>query len=136
MKIFTIEGAVYKALLEHCLKEIPIEACGFLSSTQAWHGSTLWPVKNEAHSPTRFLISEATVAEVLSAMAEEGERLTGLYHSHPTARPVPSARDIAYNPYPDLPYLILSLANKEGELCGYSMNEGRMEELEIKIIEE
>ncbi|MBN6185555.1 M67 family metallopeptidase [Aneurinibacillus sp. BA2021] len=133
---FNIRKTVYEALREHCWQAKPIEACGFLSGKELWHGDTLWAVENEAHSPARFLISEAAVASVLRAIAERGERLTGLYHSHPTARAIPSARDLAYHPYPDLPYFIFSLVKKEGELCGYLINKKRIEELNIAVIDE
>ena len=48
----------------------------------------------------------------MKTMRESGEELFAIYHSHPNAPAIPSARDIEQAAYPDAYYLIISLNTK------------------------
>jgi len=95
-----------------------VEACGLLSGR---HGcaETLWRMENTEKSPVAFAMDSRHILKVLQKMALKGESLVGIYHSHPTAPPLPSREDIAYAHYPEAAYLIVSLSSREPVLGCY-----------------
>jgi proteasome lid subunit RPN8/RPN11 len=104
---FKIKKNIYKNMISYCQKAIPNEACGLLSGVQAT-GSTLWKIKNEALNPNRFFMSEESIKMAVKKMDEYGEKLSGIFHSHPSSRAFPSSLDIKNNSYTQLAYIIVS----------------------------
>ena len=86
------------ALLAHCRRDLPNEACGFLAGHSGVVSQVL-PVTNELPSPTAFRTEAASTFAAFRAMREAGTELLAVYHSHPTSEPVPSRRDLAENTY-------------------------------------
>ncbi|MFD2369951.1 Mov34/MPN/PAD-1 family protein [Brevibacillus sp. GCM10020057] len=103
---------VWHEMVRHCLEERPMEACGLLSGRNGC-AETLWRMENIEKSPVAFAMDLRHVQKVLQKMALKGETLAGIYHSHPTAPPLPSLEDIAYAHYPEAAYLIVSLSSSE-----------------------
>ncbi|NOU86801.1 hypothetical protein GC102_13585 [Paenibacillus sp. LMG 31460] len=93
-----ITEELYKGLISYSLQRLPEEACGFILGGQA-HGkdeelqvSTFIPLRNIASNPrNRFEISPA---ELLPYLMDSKNPVIGLFHSHPTAPPVPSEQDL------------------------------------------
>jgi len=97
-------------ILEHCLEEKPFEACGILTGrgSQVLHA---YATDNIRRSPIYYEVDPEQQEWVLRTMAEAGEELVAIYHSHPTAAAVPSANDIRLAVhYPDAIRVIVSLA--------------------------
>ncbi len=96
-------------MLDHCLEQLPHEACGLLSG-RAGYAETIWTMENVAASPVSFRMDERQMEHVFTEIKKRGQKLVGIYHSHPTAPPVPSPLDILCASYDDVPYIIVSLA--------------------------
>lgn len=115
---------VWKEMLIHCLEERPYEACGLLSGRMG-RVETIWRMVNVDRSPVSFYMDPEQIRTVFQAIQERGEQLAGVYHSHPTAPPIPSKEDIAYATYPEAAYLIVSLANKQPTVGSYRIIDQR-----------
>lgn len=76
-------------------------------------------MENIEKSPVAFAMDARQIQKVLHKMALKGETLVGIYHSHPTAPPLPSLEDIAYAHYPEAAYLIVSLSSSAPVLGCY-----------------
>ncbi|KQX47029.1 Mov34/MPN/PAD-1 family protein [Paenibacillus sp. Root444D2] len=89
---------LYKDLHMHSLQQLPEEACGFIlggqapNKNEALQASTFIPLRNIASNPrNRFEISPV---EMLPYLMDSNNPVIGLFHSHPTAPPVPSEQDL------------------------------------------
>jgi proteasome lid subunit RPN8/RPN11 len=79
-----------------------------------------YPLPNEAASPTDFFSTGQELCDAVFAMRKAGLELLAIYHSHPTAAPVPSSRDLERNFYGDeVVHLIVSLAGPEPVVRGW-----------------
>ncbi|MDQ0874118.1 proteasome lid subunit RPN8/RPN11 [Paenibacillus sp. V4I3] len=108
-----INEELYNNLINHSLKRLPEEACGFILGGQApgkneeLQASTFIPLRNIASNPrNRFEISPV---EMLPYLMDSNNPVIGLFHSHPTAPPVPSEQDLQTLWHSIPTYWILSL---------------------------
>lgn len=90
-------------------------------------------MENVEKSPVAFAMDSRQIQKVLQKMALKGESLVGIYHSHPTAPPVPSPEDIAYAYYPEAAYLIVSLSSPQPSLGCYRICGGRAFPLRFEL---
>jgi len=100
--------SAYTKMINHCIKDKPLEACGLLSGKKKMV-QTCWPMVNILHSQNEFEIDIQQIQVGFHKMKEKGEQLVGIYHSHPTTPPYPSPNDIIYADYPEESYVIISL---------------------------
>ncbi|MFV8827455.1 Mov34/MPN/PAD-1 family protein [Alkalihalobacterium sp. APHAB7] len=132
--IFRLKKEVYKQMVEHCKNEIPLEACGLISGKNLM-GLSCWPVPNEEKSSVRFAISEDVLKDTFNNMKKKGERLTGIFHSHPTTRAYPSFYDIKNHTYPNVVYIIISLVKKEPVVNCFLIHKNReVTKLSLKLV--
>lgn len=118
---FALPLALRAELFTHARQQAPLECCGLLGghrNKNTWRARRVYQLVNEAHSTTEFLALEGLIAP-FKQMRAEGEELVGIYHSHPTTPPMPSATDLARNYYPQTPHLIISLRAPEPELAAF-----------------
>ena len=79
--------------------------------------TSIYPVANVADDPAgSFLLDAEGQIAAMKMMREAGESLRGIFHSHPFTSPDPSATDAAQAAYPDVYYLIVSLADNLPDL--------------------
>lgn len=123
----------WREMIDYCQEQLPHEACGLLSGTGG-RGERVWPVENVQHSPTAFAMDGDQLADALQKMADIGERWVAVFHSHPTAAPVPSVEDVVYAPGPETAYLIVSLAEDRPEIGAYRIQEQHVEPLVLHVI--
>ncbi|MED1942896.1 M67 family metallopeptidase [Cytobacillus firmus] len=121
---------VYSEMLAHGEKELPFEACGLLSGSEEMI-KTIWKAVNNKRKMNSFEINEEQVTLLLTKIEEKNECLVGIYHSHPTAPPVPSREDICFA-YPDQVYFIISYAKRKPIVKCYRMKQGKV--FPVKII--
>ncbi len=116
------------------------EICGLISAHAA-HPDQIWPIRNIAEERGHlFQMDPAEQIAALRQMRERSEPLFAIYHSHPHAPAIPSARDRALAAYPEALYLIISL-NTTGvlEMQGYRLNEAITEKFQpvaLEVIED
>ena len=114
------------ALAAHAEAEAPNEACGLLAFRDGVAQRYL-PGDNEAASPYRFQLRPRSPDDFF--LEDDGYELA-VFHSHPTDKAEPSRTDVEnIGLWEGKPYLILS--RPTGELRGWRIAEGRVEELEI-----
>jgi proteasome lid subunit RPN8/RPN11 len=111
------------------------EVCGLIGAT-ARGTVSVYPIANIAESPDQlFRMEPSTQIAAMRRMRERGESLFAIYHSHPHAPAVPSARDLEEAAYPEALYLVISLDTKGVlELRGFRLEEGRSQEVELEIL--
>ncbi|WP_269083451.1 M67 family metallopeptidase [Brevibacillus reuszeri] len=124
---------IWEEMVRHCNEERPNEACGLLSGRNG-RAETIWRMENTEKSPVAFAMDTRQLQKVLQKMSLKGEVLVGIYHSHPTAPPIPSREDIAFAYYPEAAYLILSLSANKPELCCYRILQKQAFRLPFKLI--
>ena len=111
--MWIVPADVQAAIVADCVARRPDEACGLLLGRarrieRAVPVENVWPDADErAH---RYSIDPLTQVKAESLAAAEGIDLIGFYHSHPTARAVPSQFDTE-RAWPMYVYLIVGLSD-------------------------
>jgi proteasome lid subunit RPN8/RPN11 len=112
-------------MLRHARREQPNECCGLLAGTIAASAireplarvERCFPLVNIAASPTRYESEDSSLLQAHKAMRALGIEMVGIYHSHPTSRPVPSATDLKRNYYGEhAVHFIISLQQEPPEI--------------------
>ena len=111
------------------------EICGFVASAHGQRQS-VYPIRNVATNPkTEFEMCAEDQVSAMKKIRECGQSLFAVYHSHPTAPPIPSVRDLEHMGYPEAWMMIISL-NTKGvlELRAWSAKTGEMQETPVRIL--
>lgn len=128
--------ALAMRLMAHAQSNPEKEICGLVSSLDGMAHRQL-PIRNIAEQPEsnfKFCPEEQIASH--KSMRERSEQLLAIYHSHPTAPAVPSAKDIADCGYPEAVFLILSLDTKGVlEMRGWQLINEQPCELVLSILE-
>jgi proteasome lid subunit RPN8/RPN11 len=101
----------YTNLVIHSLQKLPEEACGFILGEQSPNGELLAhsfvPLRNCASNPRNHF--ELNPEEMIPLLMDRKNPVIGLFHTHPTAPPVPSDIDLQTLWHSIPTYWILSL---------------------------
>lgn len=134
-----LEKKLLDALNDYCINQQPFEACGMLMGKQLVEDGIrvirvegFWPVKNISRSPeqTFELDPEAWVRHMSDVSLRE--QTIGVFHSHPSAPPVPSMEDVQ-GMWEFPVYLIISLAGKTPQAKSYQLLSGAYREQQLMI---
>lgn len=100
-------------MIRHALGKAPLECCGLLfgPSSKPQHIESISPMRNIMESPTEFSIDPQELINSLRNRRSSGQQLTGIYHSHPNSKALPSFRDTSEFYYHDVSYWIISLTS-------------------------
>jgi [CysO sulfur-carrier protein]-S-L-cysteine hydrolase len=121
-----IPAAVRQELEQHARAEAPNEACGLLAFRDGVAERYL-PGENELASPYRFRLKPGDPNDFY--LEDEGYQVA-VFHSHPNDSAEPSRTDLAnIGLWTGQPYFILAL--ETGELRGWRIENGRVDELEL-----
>jgi [CysO sulfur-carrier protein]-S-L-cysteine hydrolase len=120
-------------MLSHVQRHAPEEACGILAG-DGTRVTQVYLVENELHSPVAYQMEPVQQVEAMIALESAGWDLCGIFHSHPAGPPVPSATDLAQAYYPDATYLIFAPTGSGWGLRGFSLANGRAQEVAVQII--
>src|SRR5262245_38491492 len=127
-----IPKSVYEELVAHAREDAPNECCGLIGGTPD-QARTVYRARNAEASPLRYNLDPKDQFRIMSEMEERGEELSGIYHSHTASPAYPSQTDINLAAYPDAVYLIVSLAEDQVPLRGFSIKDGEVEEVDLAI---
>ena len=120
-----IPEEVRTALEEHARAEGPNEACGLVVLRDG-RAERYVPGRNAASSPYRF---ELDVDPEVWFLEDDGYELA-VFHSHPASPARPSRTDVEnIGLWKGKPYLILSA--RTGDLAAFTIEDGRITELEL-----
>lgn len=100
------------ALVAHAKEEFPNECCGLLAGRNG-RVERVYRGTNVDHSPYTYLMDPKEQLAAFKDMEAAGLDLVGIYHSHTHTAAYPSKTDVAKAFYPDVLYMIVSLARRE-----------------------
>ncbi len=117
-----------RALVTAVETAYPNEACGLLvgrgENGGRWRVARLAPSANLSAHPERGFEIDARLRLTLQRrLRGSGDRVIGLYHSHPDQSAQPSAADLGQAWEPDLVWVIVSVLTGEAVLtCGHVLS--------------
>jgi len=125
--------SVWSAMLEHARDTMPEECCGLLAGSGR-RATVIYPLENADHSPWRYSAEPRGLIAAFRDMRKRGLELTAIYHSHPTAPPVPSRTDLEENYYGLLPRVIVSLQTLPPTVRAFLLYEDRWREIPLVVV--
>lgn len=117
----------YEELINYGRSKLPFEVCGILSGYNN-NVQSIWKLKNEMNSSSRFFVGKKAVEETLQQISQKEEKVIAIYHSHPTTAPVPSYVDIINHPDSEVKMIIISYKTKKPIVKCYSVQNGAYKE--------
>jgi len=141
-----VPADIVEEILVQARAELPDECCGLLAghlpkSAAEPAGEPVaravrrYPLTNAAKSPTEYLSDPASLFAAYREMHQLGLEILAIYHSHPTAPPVPSRRDIERNNYgADVVHLIVSLEGAEPVIMAWRLAAESYAEAEWAVV--
>jgi len=129
MEQLLLPRSIYEEMIAHACAAYPEEACGLLAgrpglATAFYRGRNV--AADRRHD---YVIDPQTLLRQIG-LAEQGEMLVGIYHSHPASAPLPSVTDAALADYPDAVYLIVSLTDpSRPAMRGYRFSRGEEQQV-------
>ena len=118
-------------MIKQALNELPHECCGLLLGKNGKIKRTL-PMRNTEPSPETYFMDPSQQVEVFTDMEEKGEKLVGIYHSHPKGPSTPSGADLKMAFHQDAVYIVISLEKKNNpELKAFILEKGSFKEVKL-----
>lgn len=128
-----IPRVIYEAMVEHCRREAPLEACGILCGV-APEARSIFPLRNMLASERRFSADPRDLIEADRTMRGRGEVIVAIFHSHPRWKPIPSKTDLELNFHGTTPQIIVSLLEAEPEVRAWELEPESYRELPWRIV--
>ncbi len=123
---------LHDEMISHCREAFPNEACGILAG-KGDEVSKIYKMTNVEKSPVSYFMDSREQFKVMKDIREKNLSMLAIFHSHPSSPAYPSAKDLSLAFYEDSIYIIVSLMEKEPVAKGYSMKEGKIEEVAIAV---
>jgi len=114
---------------------VPQEACGILVGRDGLV-TRLHRMANKDDNPhSGYFMGRREQSDVIRDAQEQGLSLLAIYHSHIASEAYPSERDRELAFYPDLYYMIISLANlKRPVVRLFTIRSGEVQEQKFRIV--
>lgn len=135
LRILTLPRAIHDAMVEHCVREAPLECCGILGGFPPLV-SSFHPLRNASASETRYDADPRDLIEAVGSLRARGAEILAIYHSHPRWAAIPSQTDLRENYYGEVPRIIVSLLNDTPDVRIWRLDPQSYEELPWQIGEE
>ena len=120
-----------ETMIKQSLNELPHECCGLLLGKNGKIKRTI-PMRNTEPSPEAYFMDPSQQVEVFTDMEEKGEKLVGIYHSHPKGPSTPSGADLKMAFHQDAVYIIISLENRNKPvLSAFFLKKGAFKEVKL-----
>ncbi len=121
-------------MVDHAQDEYPHEACGVIGGVDD-KALTIVPLSNISPEPQHhYHIDDTGLTTTLFDLQNKGWSLIGFYHSHPTGDPIPSPTDIQQATYPNTPYVIIGLRQRDDpSIAAWEMTYGKVTPVELNI---
>ncbi len=121
-------------MLAHLQQAYPREGCGFLAGRRG-RVTRVIPVPNAEGSVVAYTMDGRAQLQAFKAMDRSGLECLAVYHSHGFSPAVPSETDRARAFYPDVAYVIASLAGPgEPEVRAWTIRGGRVTERKVRVV--
>jgi proteasome lid subunit RPN8/RPN11 len=130
-----VRADILVEMLLHARCEPQMECCGLLAGRDGAI-TEIVPATNALASATAYEIAPRELFALFRMLRDKGLTHLGQYHSHLSSDNFPSPSDIEQAGYPDQAYFIVSLrADAAKPVRAFSIHEGRVQELEILIVD-
>jgi len=106
-----IPGTIYRKMVEHAKKEKPLECCGLLAGKDQTV-QEIFETQNAARSPILFSMDPKEELMALKEIENQSMEIVAIYHSHPHTIPFPSEEDVKMSFSFDVPWVIISLKER------------------------
>lgn len=127
--------AMHVAIVEHCRRALPNEACGLLAGdappARGGHPTRWLPARNAYPSPYRYELHPDDLLRLSLAIDDAGEVIWGIVHSHVASAAVPSPTDLREWRHPEALQLVVSLCAAAPELRAWRIAGGTLEEVRL-----
>ena len=124
---------LYDAMIEHCRRQAPKEACGLLAG-QDGTVTRVYPMTNVDHSPISYAMDPREQLRAQKAMRAENVALLGIYHSHTASPAYPSPTDVQLAYDPEALYVVVSLAAPQAPAAkAFRIRDGRIREDDLQV---
>ena len=111
-------------IFAHARRELPFECCGFVGNGENAAGSVYELRNAAANRLTEYAVAPVELFAAQKLMRTRGEKLVGIYHSHPRQRePRPSETDVRLAFYADAVYFIVGFDGDEPILRAFRIFE-------------
>jgi len=118
----------------HVRLEFPMEACGILAGRDELVRK-VYPMINKDESAYSYFMDPRDQFRVVRDARNAGLSLLAIYHSHTASEAYPSERDRELAFYPDLDYIIVSLAHLNRPVMrAFRIRNGAVDEQEFRIV--
>ena len=129
-----IPKSVHQEMIDHAKSTYPQEACGFVVGKEGLAKYFL-PIENMDHSTVTYTMDPRQQLKAFKRIAAEGLDLLGIFHSHVASAPDPSQTDRKMAFYPEVSYLIVSLANmNQPDLRSYRIAGDDVTAEEVRVV--
>lgn len=127
-----LERKILDEMIAHARQEAPDECCGIIAG-QDGKIVKIYPTSNEEKSPEKYRIPAREMFKANKDINSRGLDFIGVYHSHTHTEAYPSPTDVSLAIWPEALYLIVSLAPPAPGLRAFTIVDGRISEVAIKI---
>jgi proteasome lid subunit RPN8/RPN11 len=129
-----LDGVFYKEIVEQALREFPNECCGVIAA-QAGVPVKVFAMKNADASATTYRLDGNEQLKVFNEIDEHDWEPWAFYHSHTHSEAYPSPTDLRMAFYPDVRYMVVSLADRESPVIrSFFIVDGNVQEEELTIV--
>lgn len=130
-----IPERILRRVVEHCLEERPLEACGILVG-QAGSVTRGYATDNKLRSPILYEVDERQLFQVLRELQTGREEVVAIYHSHTETGPEPSRTDIEKAHWTEAFYVIVSLKPPKPRVRAYRIVDKQVHPVEIGVLKD
>jgi [CysO sulfur-carrier protein]-S-L-cysteine hydrolase len=130
--------SLYRDMVAQAVAELPNECCGLLAGTVADAIGLVrqrYPLLNATADPRLFESDAKSMFAAVRDMDNRGFEVLAVYHSHPSAAPIPSRTDLERNYSPDVVNLIISLQGREPEVRGWWLSSDDFRQAAWEVVE-
>ena len=106
-----IPGSIYRKMVEHAKKEKPLECSGLLAGKDQTV-QEIFETQNAARSPILFSMDPKEELMAFKEIENQSMEIIAIYHSHPHTIPFPSEEDVKMSFSFDVPWVIISLKER------------------------
>ena len=118
-------------MTKHALKEFPNECCGLVFANNNRVTGVI-ETRSINPSPDSYFMDPEQQIRIFSKIEKTGEKLSGIYHSHPTGPSYPSGMDLQLAFHPELIYFIITCENRDTpHINAYFIKKGTYQKINI-----
>lgn len=133
----SMEYYLYDEIVKWAKEHLPEETCGLIAGIEE-NGERkikkVYYLENMDHDENHFTLNPKEQLKAIKNMRENGYKLLGNWHSHPSSPSRPSAEDIALAYDSKVSYMILSLMANNLVINSFHIEDGRWTKEDLRII--